>query len=71
MQAGSHPYALTTTFVLNEPHSPCPASGDQVTCVAEGDLKDARLELPPGFVGDPNATPRCTYQEFIKAETDP
>ena len=55
VQAGSHPYSLTTTFVL-EP--------------GEGDLKDARLELPPGLIGNPDATPRCTYQEFAKAEQD-
>jgi hypothetical protein len=54
VQAGSHPYSLNTTFVLREPGP------------ATGDLKDVRLELPPGFVGDPTATPRCTYQEFIK-----
>jgi hypothetical protein len=54
LQAGSHPYALTNTFVLNLP--------------AEGNLKDVRLELPPGFVGDPNATPHCSYQTFIKQE---
>jgi hypothetical protein len=54
VQAGSHPYALNTTFVL---HEEGPSGGD---------LKDVRVELPPGFVGDPTATPRCTYQEFIK-----
>jgi hypothetical protein len=54
VQAGSHPYALNTTFLL---HEEGPIGGD---------LKDVRLELPPGFVGDPTATPRCTYQEFIK-----
>jgi hypothetical protein len=53
IQAGSHPYALTNTFVLNN-------AGPENT------LKDVHLELPPGFVGDPNATPKCTYQEFIK-----
>jgi hypothetical protein len=53
VQAGSHPYSLTTTFVLNLPS------------VGESYLKDARVQLPPGFVGNPNATPRCTYQEFI------
>jgi hypothetical protein len=58
VQAGSHPYSLTTTFVLNQPL----CNGE--TCVAEGNLKDARVELPPGFVGDPNATPRCPYQQF-------
>ena len=54
VQAGSHPFSLNTTFVL---HEPGPTTGD---------LKDVRVELPPGFVGDPTATPRCTYQEFIK-----
>jgi hypothetical protein len=52
IQAGSHPYALTNTFVTNFP-------------LEEARVRDVRLELPPGFVGDPNATPRCTYQEFI------
>jgi hypothetical protein len=51
IQAGSHPYALTNTFVLN-------GAGPK------DNLRNVRLELPPGFVGDPNATPRCTYQEF-------
>ena len=64
VQAGSHPYSLTTTFVLNLP--PCPNE----KCAPQGNLKDARVELPPGFVGNPNATPRCTYQEFIKKETE-
>jgi hypothetical protein len=59
LQAGSHPYAITTTFLLNQP-----AGGEGAR--PEGDLKDVRLELPPGFVGDPTATPRCNYQEFIK-----
>jgi hypothetical protein len=52
VQAGSHPYALTTTFALN-------GAGPE-----HGDLKNLRLELPPGSVGDPEATPRCSYQEF-------
>jgi len=62
VQAGSHPYALTTTFVLNR--APCTLEGSERICAGGGDIKDSRLELPPGFVGDPNATPRCTYQEF-------
>jgi hypothetical protein len=54
VQAGSHPYAMTSTFLLNLP-------------TFGSDLKDVKLELPPGFVGDPNATPHCTYQAFIKS----
>jgi hypothetical protein len=56
VQAGSHPYAVTSTIVLSEPGP------------VGGDLKDVKLELPPGFVGDPNATPKCGYQTFIREE---
>jgi hypothetical protein len=56
VEAGSHPYSLNTTFTLNK-------AGPET-----GYLKDVKLELPPGFVGDPNATPRCTYAEFVKQE---
>src|ERR1700722_5280882 len=54
VQAGSHPYALTTTIVLDEPGP------------TTGNLKDVKLDLPPGLVGNPDATPKCTYQEFIR-----
>jgi hypothetical protein len=70
VQAGSHPYALTNTFVLNV--NPGVGGFDgrrrRTDVPAEGDLRDVRLELPPGFVGDPNATPHCSYQKFIHKE---
>ena len=56
VQAGSHPYALTSTLVLNEPGP------------TNGDVKDVTVELPPGLVGNPNATPKCNYQELVKEE---
>ncbi len=56
VQAGSHPYSLTTTLIFGE--------GGPVN----GDLKDARVELPPGFVGNPNATPKCSFQVFVQEE---
>ena len=31
-----------------------------------GGLKDVQVELPPGFVGNPNAVPKCPYAEFLK-----
>ncbi len=53
VQAGSHPYSFTNTFLLTR---------------GQGDLKDTQVELPAGFVGDPDATPKCTYQDFVKQE---
>jgi len=64
-QAGSHPFGLTATFLLNQPAG-LGTSGGKTKVLPEGDLRDARLQLPPGFVGDPDATPKCSYQEFIK-----
>ena len=65
LQAGSHPFELVTSFVLNEPE-PFPGANGNGKEVRNsgGDLKDVRVQLPPGFVGDPNATPKCTDQEF-------
>jgi hypothetical protein len=65
LRAGSHPYALTTSFSLNEsqeidegppPHKFLPAAGGP---------RDVRFELPPGFVGNPNAVPKCGYSQFM------
>jgi hypothetical protein len=58
-QAGSHPYALTTSFRMNGQEEY--ELGKYKT---RGDLRDVRAELPAGFVGNPNATPKCKYSEF-------
>jgi hypothetical protein len=47
-QAGDHPYEQTVSFKLNT-----------TGAVPNGDTKDVKVELPPGFIGDANATPRC------------
>ncbi len=53
--AGSHPYSYTVSFAFNtEP------SGD----VEGGEPRDIIADLPPGFVGNPLAVPRCTRQQF-------
>jgi hypothetical protein len=59
VQAGSHPYAATNTFVLKQG-----TASEEFT--PPGSLKGVKLEMPPGFVGDPNATPKCPYQTFVK-----
>ena len=59
-QAGSHPYEATTIFTMN------PAFDSALHPVPSGgDAKDLEVDLPAGFVGDPNAVPQCTQQELI------
>jgi hypothetical protein len=67
VQAGSHPYSFTTSFLLHElqlvEYEPYPVSHPGVKkskYTSQGNIKDAHVELPPGFVGNPDATPRCT-----------
>ncbi len=62
VQAGSHPYALTTSFTLHE--NPFPEE-------LENSPKDIQVDLPPGFFGDPQATPRCNYSAFREVKCAP
>jgi hypothetical protein len=55
VQAGAHPYSLTTTLLFNIP----PENQHN------GNAKNVSVELPPGLVGDPTATPRCAYPAFL------
>jgi hypothetical protein len=56
-QAGSHPFSATFSFDLNQVGGE--ASG--------GSLRDLSVTLPPGLVGDTNAVPQCTRQEFVSS----
>jgi hypothetical protein len=64
VQAGSHPYALITSFRLNGPEEVTEPGQPPVFLSTGGGLKDVSFELPPGFVGNPNATPKCNYNAF-------
>jgi hypothetical protein len=57
LQAGSHPFALTTTFALNR-------KPEREEMFPEGSLKDVAVELPPGLVGNATAIPQCTQEDF-------
>jgi hypothetical protein len=58
-QAGGHPFAANATFIFNYlPED----EGDLKT--AGGSPKDIETELPPGFVGNPQATPKCSIETF-------
>jgi hypothetical protein len=61
-QAGSHPFAYTTTVTLKEEGS----VGREFS--QGGDARDIEVELFPGLVGDPGAVPACTIPTFDKVE---
>ena len=54
-QAGSHPFAMTTSLALNE-------SKEELV---GGELKDLTVEQVAGLVGEPGATPRCSTHDFL------
>ncbi len=60
MEAGSHPFAMSTVTVFNT-----------VTLANGGELpeqlvKDVEAVLPVGIAGNPQATPRCAQPNFIE-----
>jgi len=60
-RAGSHPFQLTDTIVLNQLSKP---GTDQVALPA-GLPKDVGVKLPPGLVGNPTPFPQCTIAQFL------
>jgi hypothetical protein len=52
-QAGAHPFVGVTSFTFKStPSGP------------DGHVKDIRVDLPPGLISNPQATPRCTAAQF-------
>ncbi len=63
-QAGSHPYALTASFFLNnelKENVPGGFSGDDPT----EQMRNVTFELPPGMIGNATAIPRCTQSQML------
>jgi hypothetical protein len=58
-QAGSHPYSATTDIEFNTTLD----SNNQT--IPDGTFKDVQVDLPPGLVGDPSATPKCPMATFM------
>ncbi|MGA7704012.1 MAG: hypothetical protein WB998_03845 [Solirubrobacteraceae bacterium] len=54
-QAGSHPYEFTFNFALNANSNTEPEGGEP---------RNLDVNLPPGLVGDTNAVPQCTREQF-------
>ena len=76
-QAGDHPYAQQIKFAFNTKPGNIPPGPDgtvpgtepnpdpsQPSLDPDGNLKTAITDLPAGFVGNPQATPRCAQADF-------
>jgi hypothetical protein len=65
LQAGSHPWELTTSFGIPSQASPPQGNkGGNHYFSPVQNLKDVAVELPAGFLGDPLATAKCTETEL-------
>jgi hypothetical protein len=64
-QAGDHPYELKTSFRMST------IINSLGFAVPDGDSRDVVVDLPPGVVGDPNATPRCSQQTLVQTGSCP
>jgi hypothetical protein len=68
-QAGSHPYAMRTTFRVNTvPHPTKKDSKGNPIPVVDGALRDLDVTAPAGFVGNPTAVPYCETVEFLASD---
>jgi hypothetical protein len=54
-QAASHPGSYTVSFALNT---------EEAGHSDGGELRDVLVDLPPGLIGDPQAVPSCSRQDF-------
>jgi len=62
MQAGSHPFAMNNVLSIKG----VVKEGSETP---SGEVKNLQIDLPPGFAGNPSATPRCSNSDF--AAIDP
>jgi hypothetical protein len=59
-QVGSHPYAETYIFELNN----APNAEGILELPGGREIKDVSFKLPPGLIGNPEALPQCTREQF-------
>lgn len=63
-QAAGHPYEMTTTINFNTRAYP----GFPGVNVPVEDARTIEVDLPPGVIGDPSATPRCPVVDLNSDE---
>jgi hypothetical protein len=57
-QAGGHPFQASTEIVINSHPEGSGTAPDE-------DAKDLDVEVPPGFVGNPQAVPKCAISRLL------
>lgn len=67
-QAGSHPFEMSTTILMNTKTVEREKNADaRYVTEPDGNPRDIIVDLPPGLVGDPDATPKkCTIVDLEK-----
>jgi hypothetical protein len=64
-QAGVHPFALTTTVVLDTSEAAPEVKQQEPAAL----VKDLTFKLPAGLIGNPTPFPQCTDAQFTTQET--
>ena len=64
LQAGSHPYQLTTTLDMNETLAPESQGAPELEPSAPALTRNLSLQLPPGLLGNPQAVAQCPDVDF-------
>jgi hypothetical protein len=64
-QAGSHPYQADTSIGFNT------TTDSEGHLIPDESIKDLKVELPVGFVGDPGAVPKCNEGQLVGVGVDP
>ena len=65
-QAGGHPYSLTTNIAFNTTGITPPEQKDYFNDPSRvsGEVKDIHVDPPLGLIGNPQAIPMCTQDQF-------
>jgi streptogramin lyase len=66
-QAGAHPTEMTDTFRLNT-STHRTTNGTWEPLATDANPKDVITELPPGLIGNPDATPKCLPYNVAHAD---
>ena len=70
--AGGHPYELTAGFQFTSMLNPEALGGEHATAPTfpyhpTRNVRDVVVDLPPGFIGNPQATPQCPLSALVKS----